>query len=94
MHLASLASPYGVVVDFGMVLDQWNPRSQQLTPTLTLPQVHDGLSVLLLEVDCRPGTDYICCQVQRQLLRNESARFYHHRTRKYIPLRKLRRETQ
>jgi hypothetical protein len=56
-------------------------RGQQLTPALTLPQVRYGLSLLLLEVFCPPGVDYVCHQVQRQLLRNESARFYHHRTR-------------
>jgi hypothetical protein len=69
-------------------------RGQQLTPALTLPQVRYGLSLLLLEVFYTPGIDYICRQVQRQLLRNESARFYHHRTRKCIPPRKLRREIQ
>jgi SRSO17 transposase len=69
-------------------------RGQQATPALTLPQVRYGLSVLLLEVFCMPGVDYICRQVERQLLRNESARFYHHRTRKCIPQRKLRREIQ
>ena len=69
-------------------------RGQQWTPALTLPQVRYGLSVLLLEVFCTPGVDSICRQVQRQLLRNESARFYHHRTRKCIPPRKLRREIQ
>ncbi len=69
-------------------------RGQQLTPALTLPQVHYGLSVLLLEVFCTPGIDYSCRQVQRQLLRNESARFYHHRTRKCMPPHKLRRERQ
>ena len=69
-------------------------RGQQLTPALTLPQVRYGLSLLLLEVYCTPGVDYICRQVQRQLLRNESARFYHHRTRKCIPPRKLRRDIQ
>jgi SRSO17 transposase len=69
-------------------------RGQQVTPALTLPQVRYGLSVLLLEVFCTPGVDYICRQVQRQLLRNESARFYHHRTRKCLPPRKLRREIQ
>ena len=52
-------------------------RGQQQTPALTLPQVRYGLSVLLLEVFCTPGVDSICRQVQRQLLRNESARFYH-----------------
>ena len=69
-------------------------RGQQLTPTLTLPQVRYGLSVLLLEVFYTPGVDSICRQVQRQLLRNESARFYHHRTRKCLPPRKLCREIQ
>ena len=46
-------------------------RGQQVTPALTLPQVRYGLSVLLLEVFCTPGIDYICRQVQRQLMRNE-----------------------
>jgi hypothetical protein len=48
---------------------------------LTLPQVRYGLGVLLLEVFCTPGIDYICRQVYRQLMRNELARFYHHRAR-------------
>jgi SRSO17 transposase len=69
-------------------------RGQQWTPALTLPQVRYGLSLLLLEVFCTPGIDSICRQVQRQLQRNESARFYHHRTRKCMPPRKLRREIQ
>ena len=51
-------------------------------------------SVRLLEVFCTLGVDSICRQVQRQLQRNELARFYHHRTRKCIPPRKLRREIQ
>jgi len=69
-------------------------RGQQWTPALTLPQVRYGLSVLLLEVFCTPGIDYICRQVSRQLMRNELARFYHHRARNCIPPRKLRREIQ
>ena len=69
-------------------------RGQQLTPVLTLPQVRHGLSVLLMAVFCPLGVDDICRQVQRQLLRNELARFYHHRTRKCLPPRKLRREIQ
>jgi hypothetical protein len=69
-------------------------RGQQLTPALTLPQVRYGLSVLLLAVFCTPGIDSLCRQVQRQLWRNELARFYHHRARKCIPPRKLRREIQ
>jgi hypothetical protein len=69
-------------------------RGQQLTPAMTLPQVRCGLSLLLLEVYCTPGVDYICRQVQQQLQRNESARFYHYRARKCIPPRKLRRDIQ
>jgi SRSO17 transposase len=69
-------------------------RGQQWTPALTLPQVRYGLSVLLLEVFCTPGIDSICRQVSRQLMRNELARFYHHRARNCIPPRKLRREIQ
>jgi SRSO17 transposase len=65
-------------------------RGQQLTPALTLPQVRSGLSLLLLEVYYTPGVDSICRQVQRQLMRNELARFYHYRTRKCMPSRKLR----
>jgi hypothetical protein len=52
--------------------------------------MRDGLSVLLLAVFCTSGMDYICRQVQRQLLRNALARFYYQRTRKCIPPRKLR----
>jgi DDE superfamily endonuclease len=69
-------------------------RGQQWTPALTLPQVRYGRSVLLLEVFCTPGIDSICRQVSRQLMRNELARFYHHRTRNGISPRKLRREIQ
>jgi SRSO17 transposase len=69
-------------------------RGQQVTPALTLPQVRYGLSMLLLEVFCTLSTASICRQVQRQLMRNELARFYHHRTRKCIPPRKLRRDIQ
>jgi hypothetical protein len=69
-------------------------RGQQSTPALTLPHIRYRLSLLLLEVYCPPGVDDICRQVQRQLRRNESARFSHHRTRKGIPPRKLRRDIQ
>src|SRR6266581_3251902 len=69
-------------------------RGQQWTPALTLPQVRYGLSLLLLEVYCTPGVDDICRHVQRQLQRNEAARFYHYRARKHIPPRKLRRDIQ
>jgi hypothetical protein len=41
-------------------------RGQQWTPTLTLPQVRYGLSVLLLEVFCTPGHDSIYRHVHWQ----------------------------
>ena len=69
-------------------------RGQQATPALTLPQVRYGLSVLLMEVFCTLGIVSMCRHVQRQLMRNELARFYHHRTRKCLPPRKLRRIIQ
>jgi len=69
-------------------------RGQQLTPALTLPQVRSGLSQLLLEAYYTLGVDESCRQVQRQLMRNELARFYHYRTRKCMPPRKLRRDIQ
>jgi hypothetical protein len=69
-------------------------RGQQLTPALTLPQVRYGLSVLLLEVFCTFSIASICRHVQRQLMRHESARFYHHRIRNCLPPRKLRRDIQ
>jgi len=69
-------------------------RGHQWTPALTLPQVRYGLSMLLLEVFCTPGIDYICRQVCRQLMRNELARFYHYYTRKCLPPKKLHRTIQ
>jgi hypothetical protein len=64
-------------------------RGQQWTPALTLPQVRYGLSLMLMEVFCPRSISYICRQVQRQLMRNELARFYHYRTRDCIPPRKI-----
>ncbi len=69
-------------------------RGQQVTPALTLPQVRYGLSVLLMEAFLTLDVSSICRQVSRQLVRNESARFYHYRTRNCIPPRKLRRDIQ
>jgi SRSO17 transposase len=69
-------------------------RGQQWTPALTRPQVRYGLSVLLLEVCCTLSIPHICRHVQRQFMHNELARFYHHRARNCLPLRKLRRDIQ
>ena len=69
-------------------------RGQQVTPALTLPQVRYELSVLLMEVFCTLSIPYICRHVQRQLMRNELARFYHYRARNCMPPKKLRRDIQ
>jgi SRSO17 transposase len=69
-------------------------RGRQWTPALTLPQVRYGLSVLLIEVFCTLSIPSICRHVQRQLMRNELARLYHHHTRNCLPPRKLRRDIQ
>jgi hypothetical protein len=54
----------------------------------------NSLLPLTLEVFCTPSIDSICRHVHRQLMRNELARFYHHRTRKCMPPKKLRRIIQ
>ena len=41
-------------------------RGQQLTPALTLPHVHDGVSMRLMEVFCTLTVAYVCRQVYRQ----------------------------
>src|SRR5262249_32962040 len=69
-------------------------RGQQWTPALTLPQVRYGLSLLLLELYCAPGSVSICRQVQRQLLPHESVGFSPQRSCKCRPPRKLRRAVQ
>jgi len=47
-----------------------------------------------MEVFCTLSIPSTCRHVQRQLMRNELARFYHHHTRNYLPPRKLRRDIQ
>ena len=84
----------GVSLSTVWCLSGATPRGQPWTLVMTLPHGRYGLSLLLLEVFYTPGVDSVCRQVQRQLLRSELARFYHHCTRKCMPLRKLRRETQ
>ena len=62
------------------------PRSQPWTPTVTLPHVCDGVSVLLQQVFCMFRRLSMCRPVHRQLMRNELHNFttivpvtvYHH----------------
>jgi hypothetical protein len=86
------APPGGPLIARGC-LRRATPRGQSWPSAGALPQGRHGLSVLLA-VFCASGVADICRQVQRQLLRNELARFYHYRTRKCIPPRKLRRDIQ
>jgi hypothetical protein len=69
-------------------------RGQPWTPALTLPHGRDGLSVRLMAVLCTCSRPSRCRHVHRQLMRNELARFYHNRTRKCMPPKKLRRIIQ
>ncbi len=59
-------------------------RSHGLYPSLAINRLYT------LILGQSPSIDYICRQVYRQLMRNELARFYHHRARKCMPPRKLR----
>ena len=65
-------------------------RGQPWPPAMMLPHRCKGLRVRRNDggVDVPQALHGV--PVPRQLLRNESARFYHHRTRKCIPPRKLR----
>src|SRR5262249_18898581 len=84
----------GVTPKAGLVFVNENHPGAAPAPALTLPQVRYGLSMLLLEEFCALSIASICRHVQRQLLRNELARFYHHRTRNRLPPKKLRRDIQ
>ena len=74
-----------VVADGGVVLDQGDPSGSTVDTGLDTIASRYGLCLLLLEVFHTPGIDDICLQVQRQLMRNESAQFYHDRLRKCLP---------
>ena len=52
-------------------------RGQQSTPALTLPQVREGLAVILHEASGCAALDRIARERTRRLQRNEMARFYH-----------------
>jgi len=59
-------------------------QGQQSTPTLTLPHVRSGLS-LLLEVYCTPTIDYLCRHVYRQRMAHALARCSHYHTHNCLP---------
>ena len=77
---------------------RWNEAIADLSQAVELDASHEDsafqLSVLLLEGFCALRIASICRHVQRQLMRNELARFYHHRTRNCLPPKKLRRDIQ
>ena len=52
-------------------------RGKQSTPALTLPQVREGLAMILHEASGCAGLERIARERTRRLQRNEMARFYH-----------------
>lgn len=52
-------------------------RGQQSTPALTLPQVREGLAMILHEASGCAALERILHERTRRLQRNEMARFYH-----------------
>jgi hypothetical protein len=55
------------------------------TPAITLPQVREGIA-MLLRAACKYDTPtQIAKHKTRQLIRNEEARFYHHKASNRLP---------
>ena len=63
-------------------------RGKKWTPAITVPQIRQGLAMLLHRA-CRCGDpDRVAFDRTRRLQRNESARLYHHKRRNLLaPLR-------
>ena len=70
------------------------PRGQPRMPAMMLPHGCSGLRVWWMTVLCMFRRPFMDRPVPRQLMRNELARFYHHRARNCLPPRKLRRDIQ
>ena len=75
------------LISVGFLLGETH-RGQPVTPAVTLPQVRYGLRVVRMAVVCTRRVPASCRQVPRQFMRNELARFYHHRTRQWLPPKK------
>jgi hypothetical protein len=52
---------------------------------MTVPQIRDGIAMLLRTTCLRHTPTQIARDKTRRLLRNEEARFYHHKARNRLP---------
>ncbi|MEO8495193.1 MAG: DUF1501 domain-containing protein, partial [Planctomycetota bacterium] len=60
-------------------------RGKQITPAITVPQIRDGIAMLLRAAcNCNTPTT-IAKNKTRRLIRNEEARFYHYKARNRLP---------
>lgn len=60
-------------------------RGKKWTPAITVPQIRDGIAMLLRAAyQCDTPTK-ISQDKTRRLLRNEEARFYHYKARNRLP---------
>ena len=60
-------------------------RGKNITPAITVPQIRDGIAMLLrASCNCNTPTT-IAKNKTRRLTRNEEARFYHYKKRKRLP---------
>lgn len=56
-----------------------------MTPAITLPQIRDGIAMLLRAAYQCDTPAKIARNKTRQLMRNEEARFYHYKARNRLP---------
>ena len=64
-------------------------RGKKITPAITVPQIRDGIA-MLLRAACNCDTPItIARNKTRRLIRNEEARFYHYKERKRLPPTRL-----
>ncbi|MGH9618479.1 MAG: hypothetical protein ACRD45_02045, partial [Bryobacteraceae bacterium] len=55
------------------------------TPAITLPQVREGIAMLLRAACPYDPTTHIAKHKTRQLIRKDEARFYHHKAANRLP---------
>jgi len=60
-------------------------RGKKWTPAITVPQIRDGIAMLLRVQYCCDTPSAIAANKTRRLKRNEEARFYHHKARNRLP---------
>lgn len=66
-------------------LVQETERGKKRTPAMTLPQIRQGIAVILREVYPCDTRAHLLDTCQKRLQRNELARFYHWKQRNQLP---------